>query len=97
MEEKNAHFVGDIGVGAAPAFGSATSAGAASALQQMDAQKPVSSATSRGSGPAAQLHHDLIVFREKALSLPPQEAAHQWLALAERYPDLWKAPRFGSF
>jgi len=69
--------------------------GAASALQQLNAQKPPAPQP-RGGGAGAELRHDLVVFREKAPSLSPQEAAHQWLALAERYPDLWKAPRFGS-
>ena len=72
--------------------------GAASALQQMVAQKPAPpKAPPRAQTPAELLRHDLEAFRDKAASsLPPQEAARGWLALVDRYTAIARAVNAGN-
>ncbi|HVR35945.1 MAG TPA: tetratricopeptide repeat protein [Methylomirabilota bacterium] len=46
--------------------------------------------------PAAELKRDLAAFREAANQLPPDEAARQWMALADRFRSLDPAGWTGS-
>ena len=62
--------------------------GAASALQQMAAQKPAPPRAPKAQSPIEILRHDLEAFRDKAASLPPQEAAAQ--AKAGGNASLWR-------
>ncbi|MCW3053714.1 MAG: repeat-containing protein [Chthonomonadales bacterium] len=71
--------------------------GAASALQQMAAPKVAPpKAPPKAQTPEEVLRSDLAAFRDKASSLPPQEAAHGWLALVDRYAATVKTPNTGN-
>jgi tetratricopeptide (TPR) repeat protein len=63
----------------------------------MAAQKPAPpKAPSKAQDPIEVLRHDLEAFRDKAASLPPQEAARGWLALTDRYAVTVKAANAGN-
>ena len=71
--------------------------GAASALQQMSAQKPAApKAPPKKQNPIEAFRHDLEAFRDKASTLPPQAAANGWLALVDRYSTSVKAANNGN-
>jgi len=66
--------------------------GAASALQQMTAQKPPPTrAAPKAPTPTEVLRRDLAAFRDRAPALPPRDAARSWLALMQRYATHVKA------
>lgn len=63
----------------------------------MAAHKPAPpKAPPKTQDPTEVLRHDLEAFRDKAASLPPQEAARGWLALVERYSATVKAANAGN-